>query len=155
MRIIVAGLLSISLAGCTRLPWARANNDATGIESIYWRAVGQLDTASTALSVESARALLDGYLSSTQKREHVREAMVLRRLTDASIQLAKVETSLRVSARTTENKPDAPDTKRDAEPKRDEEAVKEIQRLKDELSKANAELERIRRRLANPKEPAA
>jgi len=39
-----------------------------------------------------------------------------------------------------------------AAPKRsDDEAVKEIQRLKDELAKANEELDRIKKRLAAPK----
>ena len=35
--------------------------------------------------------------------------------------------------------------------KSDDEAVKEIQRLKDELAKANEELDRIKKRLAAPK----
>jgi hypothetical protein len=48
----------------------------------------------------------------------------------------------------------AADSKQKAEPDgkaRDEEMVKEIQRLKDELAKANDELERIKKRLATPK----
>ena len=155
MRWLAALVSAISLSACAHMPWSRHERE-TGIESVYWRAVTQLDTATTIGSLESARALLDGYLSATQKRKNVPEARVLRRLAESSIQLTRVEASLRATARSAEARAESTDTKRpDAEPKRDEEAVKEIQRLKDELAKANAELERIRKRLANPKEPSS
>jgi hypothetical protein len=153
MRAMALLALLVSATGCTHMPWSRSSR-AEGIESIYWRAVQQLDTASTAAGVESARALLDGYLTAEQRREHVAEATVLRRLATASLQLTRVEASLRANPRPAETAPASAETKRaEPEPRRDEEALKEIQRLKDELAKANAELERIRKRLANPKEP--
>ena len=155
MRALALLALLLTAAGCAHMPWSRSNR-TEGIESIYWRAVQQLDTASTAAGVEAARALLDGYLTSEQRREHVAEAGVLRRLATASLQLTRVEASLRANSRPAETAPAPTETKRaEPEPRRDEEALKEIQRLKDELAKANAELERIRKRLANPKEPPA
>ena len=155
MRALAAMLtLLVTTAGCAHMPWSRSKTD--GIESIYWRAVQQLDTASTAPGIEAARQLLEGYLASDQRRDHVAEATVMHRLTTASLQLTRVEASLRANPRPTEAAPAPTDAKRaEPEPRRDEEALKEIQRLKDELAKANAELERIRKRLANPKEPPA
>jgi hypothetical protein len=142
----------IVISGCARLPWSRAETN-DGIEALYWRAVRQMDTATTVAGFESSRALLEAYLTSPHDRDHVLEATVLRRMALSSVQLTMVEASLRANPRQTET--NATETKRaePAEPRRDEEAVKEIQRLKDELAKANAELERIRKRLANPKDP--
>ena len=155
MRALAMLTLLATTAGCAHMPWSRSAK-IDGIESIYWRAVQQLDTASTAPGIESARQLLEGYLASDQRRDHVAEATVMHRLTTASLQLTRVEASLRATPRPTETAPTPTETKRaEPEPRRDEEALKEIQRLKDELAKANAELERIRKRLANPKEPPA
>ena len=150
------GLLLLSLiviSGCARLPWSRAETN-DGIEALYWRAVRQMDTATTVAGFESSRVLLDAYLTSPHDRDHILEATVLRRMAISSVQLTQVEASLRTTPRQTQTSTPT-ETKRaePAEPRRDEEAVKEIQRLKDELAKANAELERIRKRLANPKDP--
>ena len=60
---------------------------------------------------------------------------------------ARVEATLQTKVAAAEAKPRGePDVKA-----RDEDMVKEIQRLKDELAKANDELERIKKRLASPK----
>jgi hypothetical protein len=150
MRAVL--LLSlVVISGCARLPWSRAETD-NGIEALYWRAVRQMDTATTVDGFESSRTLLDAYLTSPHDRDHVLEATVLRRMAMSAVQLTRVEASLRTNPRQAET---PTETKRaePVEPRRDEEALKEIQRLKDELAKANAELERIRKRLANPKDP--
>ena len=148
--LLVLSLLAVS--GCARLPWSRAETNE-GIEAVYWRAVRQLDTASTAAGLEASRELLDAYLTSPHDRDHVLEATVLRRLAMASVQLTRVEASLRTNPRPVDTARADSRRAEPAEPRRDEEALKEIQRLKDELAKANAELERIRKRLANPKDP--
>ena len=77
------------------------------------------------------------------------EAAIMRRLVRDAQQLARVEAALnQARAQSTETKAEP----RPAETKiKEDEALKEIQRLKDELAKANEELERIRKRLANPK----
>jgi len=153
MRALSLVAILITAVGCAHMPWSRSSSN-DGLEALYWRAVQQLDTASTTAGMESARNLLDGYLTSDQRREHVAEAMVLRRLATSTIQLTRVEASLRGNPRPAEVAPAPAETRRsETEPRRDEEALKEIQRLKDELAKANAELERIRKRLTNPREP--
>jgi vacuolar-type H+-ATPase subunit I/STV1 len=122
-------------------------------DSIYWAAVRQLDAANTRAALDSAIASLDAYLAYQVRLEHREEAQVLRRLTHDAQQLARVEGALQEArasaadstARRTE-RGESQSRSRD----RDEEMVKEIQRLKDELAKANAELDRIKKRLAAP-----
>jgi hypothetical protein len=151
-RALALSLL-LAASACTHLPgWLQREPDrTTGVESLYWRALAELDTTNASGSLEAAISLLDGYLASAQRTEHRSEALVLRQLTRDAQELARVQAAL-------EQTKAAPATA--AEPRRAEsdekgrdEALKEIQRLKDELAKANAELERIRKRLANPKEP--
>jgi hypothetical protein len=115
-------------------------------DSLYWKAVSRLQAGAPAASADSAITWLDAYLAASPQVKHRAEATALRRLAAAAQQLARVEVALQ-QARS------APDTRpREAESKgRDEEAVKEIQRLKDELAKAQDELERIKKRLAAPK----
>jgi len=124
-------------------------------DSLYWSAVANLDPVNKSGTLDAAIANLDAYLASPVKLKHANEAAVMRTLARNSQQLARLEAALqqtRASAATdtmrtkAENKPRAePDSNR-----RDEEMVKEIQRLKDELAKANEELERIKKRLAAP-----
>jgi hypothetical protein len=142
---IIAILL---LGACSRLPWSSRGNAA--LESLYWRAVTQLDTASTPAGLSGAVSLLDGYLAST-RIEHRAEASVMRRYAIAAQQLARAEGTVTTRPVEGEQRTDA--TKRAEPESRREEDAREIQRLKDELAKANAELERIRKRLANPKDP--
>lgn len=111
----------------------------TAIDSLYWRAVYHLDPSNKNGTLDSAIVYLDRYLASPGKRQHEREAAVMRSLARNSQQLARVEAALQQARASADNKG------------RDEEYLKEIQRLKDELAAANAELERIKKRLAAPK----
>ncbi|HEX7019924.1 MAG TPA: hypothetical protein VF159_07945 [Gemmatimonadaceae bacterium] len=124
-------------------------------ESLFWRAVLELDPTNHVATNTGALSLLDAYLSKAPGGEHRTEAVTLRRLSGHLESLTKLAASAmsnaqdanaaaananaRVAEAKTEAKP--PDTSsQDAE----------IKRLRDELAKANAELERIRRRLAQP-----
>jgi hypothetical protein len=116
-------------------------------DSLYWSAVRNLDPTSKSGTLDAGIANLDAYLASPAKLSHATEAAVLRSLARNAQQLARVEATL-------QQRVAAADSKQRSEPDnkaRDEEMVKEIQRLKDELAKANDELERIKKRLAAPK----
>jgi hypothetical protein len=105
-------------------------------ESMYWRAIYKLDPGNASSAPRDAVVLLDGYLASGAAT-HRTEAQTLKRVATAldtrpvaaSIVAPKVE-MVKIE-----------DKSRDDE----------IQRLKDELAKANAELERIKRRLERSK----
>ena len=147
----VAWLLaaSVALGACSRKPGflRRSAPERQPSDSLYWKAVLHLDAMNQKGSNDSAIVYLERYLTGDTTQAHRLEALVMRRLARDAMELAKVEAALR-QAKTSE----APKQGEPA-PRRDEEAVKEIQRLKDELAKANAELERIRKRLASPKPP--
>jgi hypothetical protein len=117
---------------------ARYPNSPEALESSYWRALFKLDPANPATAPHEAGVLLDGYLATPAAGAHRTEAAVLRR----------VASSLEPRPALTAAAPAAPPGAARADDKaRDD----ELQRLKDELAKANAELERIKRRLAQPK----
>lgn len=126
------------------------------LESAYWRAVYRLDPSNRDLSIESAIASLDSYLADTRPHQHTAEARTLRRVAGEldrlnrlagnalAQQIRDVNAAPTARVSTSEPRPDA------AKPAPDTAAQDEIKRLKEELAKANAELERIRRRLAQP-----
>jgi capsule polysaccharide export protein KpsE/RkpR len=116
-------------------------------DSLYWQAVENLDVSNKSGTLDTAIAKLDAYLASPGKLPHAKEAQVLRSLARNAQQLARVEATLQQArANAAENRPrETSDSKA-----RDDESLKEIQRLKDELAAANAELERIKKRLAAP-----
>lgn len=142
-RALIAGLVLVGACAhgpaMFRSPQAKSN---AATDSLYWHAVAKLDPSHKAETLDVAIASLDAYLASTGNLKHLAEAVVLRKLARSAQQLARVEAAL-LQARTAESRP--------RESARDEEAVKEIQRLKDDLAKANEELERIKKRLAAPK----
>jgi hypothetical protein len=115
-------------------------------DSLYWSAVRNLDPTNKNGTLDAAIANLDAYLVSPAKQKHAAEAAVLRSLARNAQQLARVEATLQQRAAVDNKQKSEPDNKA-----RDEEMVKEIQRLKDELAKANDELERIKKRLVAPK----
>jgi hypothetical protein len=114
-------------------------------DSLYWRAIAHLDAANTSGSTDSAVHFLNEYLAVGTVQKHRVEATVFRQLARDALLLARVQAAL------SQQKPDTvkvPVTR----VARDEEALREIQRLKDQLARANEELERIRRRLASPRD---
>jgi hypothetical protein len=129
------------------------------LETWYWRALFALDPSNRTQSVTAAMASLDSYLADTRPREHVLEATTLRRvagqldalnrLAASAIAQAKDASAAAAIARALSDarieppKPAPDSASQDAE----------IHRLKDELAKANAELDRIRRRLTPPPPP--
>jgi hypothetical protein len=101
----------------------------------YWRALLKLDSASAGGNREAV-ALLQGYLADSAAVLHRTEAATLLRLQQA------------LDARTAAMAAPPPAAAVRADDKaRDE----EMQRLREDLARANAELERIKRRLARPK----
>lgn len=114
-------------------------------ESEYWRALLKLDSGNTSATPEDAVAHLDVYLADSTRGPGRREALLLRRLVLAldsagqALDSARAEV-MRIQADTT-SRPAA----------REEELQREIDKLKEQLEQANAELERIKRRLAAPR----
>lgn len=119
----------------TRFP---ASGDAA--EANFWRALYKLDPANATATPREAGQLLDSYLASPLIARRT-EAITLRRLVSA------------LENRTAPANSSSLATPPKTEPPKPEDKVKddEIARLKEELNRANAELERIRRRLAQPK----
>jgi hypothetical protein len=117
----------------------RNPSSADAVEAIYWRALYKLDPANQTPSPREAAALLDSYLASFDAPRKA-EAVMLRRL--ATLLETRTASPSVGGATTLVPKVELP-----ADKAKDD----EIQRLKDELAKANAELERIKRRLAQPK----
>jgi hypothetical protein len=117
---------------------ARYPTSPEGADATYWRALYKLDPANPNAAPRDAIALLDSYLSGLAGT-HRTEAQALRRLANA------------MEARAVATMTTATPTKVDAPKPEDKAKDEEMQRLKDELAKANAELDRIKRRLAQPK----
>lgn len=130
------------------------------LETAYWRALFDLDPSNHAASFSTAIASLDAYLSEKKPREHTAEAATLRRMAGHMDALNKLAATALAEAKDTSGiRVTAPDARVEAKPPAAGDvslptpADAEIKRLKDELAKANAELERIRRRLAQPPPP--
>ena len=129
-----------------------------GFEAGYWRAVFKLDGANAAASPREAANLLDEYLRTPATAQHRGSATALRRVAGA----LDARSSMAVSDPATPSAPSSststsqtpsrtePRTEPRADERRDGKRDEEIQRLREELAKANAELERIRKRLAQP-----
>ena len=117
---------------------ARYPSTSEAADVMYWRALYRLDPANLNSSPREAVQLLDGYIA-TNNGTHKTEALTLRRL--ASAIEARAATAANASTLSKVEPPKPEDKTKD----------EELQRVKDELAKANAELERIKRRLAQPK----
>jgi hypothetical protein len=154
----------LAFGACTHLPGFLRGDDAAD-ESLYRRAVHYLDPANERASLDSAQLLLDRYLASDGEKDRVGEAIVLRRLIDEAQELARVEAVLRQHIAGIVDQRQDTTTRREvdtvrvqtkqaegARPRPSAEAAREIQRLREELREANAELARIRRRLAAPRD---
>ncbi len=128
------------------------------LESTYWRALYRLDPANRAESTTVAMASLDAYLHDPRPREHVAEASTLRRVAgqiDALTRLAAMSAQSKdsVIAKSAASEVHVEGARNTGEAQAASDA--EIKRLKDELAKANAELDRIKRRLSQPPSTAA
>ncbi|MBA3672731.1 MAG: hypothetical protein H0W68_12020 [Gemmatimonadaceae bacterium] len=118
---------------------SRRPASAEAVEAGYWRALLKLDPSNSSGGPKESVALLDAYIASPREGQHRTEAVTLRRVAVAmgrtSSASAPAPPAIVVAASRADDKA------------RDE----EISKLKEELARANAELERIRRRLAAPK----
>ena len=128
------------------------------LETAYWRALYRMDPSNHAESMTAAMAALDGYLADHRPRPHVAEARTLRRLAGQIDGLNHLAATTIAEPKEVATAPApkaaAGDLRGDAAKSADTQANEaEIKRLKDELAKANAELERIKRRLSQPPPP--
>lgn len=130
------------------------------LETTYWRAVFKMDPSNHNASLTTAMASLDGYLADPRPREHVVEATTLRRVAGELEDLNKTAESAAAQAKTAKASAanasanaaaaEASATKTADAAAAASSAQDEIKKLKDQLAAANAELERIRKRLAQP-----
>ena len=118
-------------------------------ESAYWRGVLALEPANPDGSPQLAVAFFEAYGKSSGALPHRLEADVLRHiaLKLQSLPTSTVASSM-TSGATTSGTPAAAPSPADVKAK-----DAEIQRLKDELAKANDELDRIKKRLTAPTKP--
>ena len=112
-------------------------------EAIFWRGLYKVDPNNKNGSLSAGISSFDVYLASDSAIWHTSVARVLRR-TAALAQSLKLAST--TAAQTTTVTPTTTPDK-DAMKSRDE----EIASLRDQLAKVNAELDRIKKRLANPK----
>lgn len=120
-----------------------------GSEAIFWQGVFRLDPSNRNGSLTVGLATLDAYLADPRPHDHATEAITLRRVAaqlDAANRLAVSASNAAHEVATAS--PSRAST--GSETKTADANADEIKRLKDELAKANAELERIKRRLAQP-----
>jgi hypothetical protein len=119
----------------------RRPNMRESYEVLFWRALYKLDPANATAAPREAQSLLDSYLSAPVSVAHRGAATTLRHVASALEKPAPSAVSSSSNASNASTPTGASDKSRD----------EEVARLKDELSKANAELERIKRRVATPK----
>ena len=138
---------------------ARFPGEPEALETAYWRALYKMDPSNHAASIPTAMASLDGYLADRRPRQHVSEATTLRRVAGQIDGLNKLAASAMAQANVASANASsakavaAADAAKAAEAGGNVSQDAEIKHLKDELAKANAELERIRKRLASPPPP--
>ena len=102
-------------------------------ETAFWRAMVKADPRNPTFSPATARAALEAYAASDNSQHQNEVAMMLRLLT--------LSDSLRAAQATQRTATDARDKARD----------EELLRLRDDLARTQAELDRIKRRLGPPK----
>lgn len=136
-------------------------NTPEALETVYWRGLFKLDPSNRSASIPQALAAFDGYLADTRPRMHATEAATLRRSAaqlDALTRLAASASSQAkdASSAAANAKANAADAKADAKAADANAAAvadakdAEIKKLRDDLAKANAELDRIKKRLSQP-----
>jgi hypothetical protein len=146
MRLASIALL-ILVGACAPVTFQRGPKPDPNVEGQFTRALTLLEPGASAAAMDTATNLLDAYLAHGGYVARRPEAVALRRLATDAIQLSKVASALQQERADNRSKAsDAPAAQRT-----DNDSLKEIQRLKDELAEANAELERIKKRLATQK----
>jgi hypothetical protein len=135
---------------------------AEALETAYWRALFDLDPTNATASVPRAIATLDAYLAESGPRLHVAEATTLRRVAAQVDALTRVAanamaeakdataTAANAKAQASNAKAQASDANARADAAGSSSNDTEVKRLRDELAKANAELERIKKKLSQP-----
>ena len=127
---------------------ARYPGSEGATESLYWRGVISLEPENHDASPQIAAALLETYNRSGSALPHRLEADILRHLALRVQALSGGAVATAAAPSSAANPSASPDRSADLKAK-----DTEIQRLKDELAKANDELERIKRRLTTPTKP--
>ena len=120
-------------------------------EAPFWRALLMLDPANRDASVREAARELDRYLASTGSTPHRTEALILRRLATTVDSLTREASEPTSTVVITPAVPSLRDTSRG----RQQALEREVQLLQAQLEKARAELDRIKKRLAEPATPPA
>ena len=112
----------------------REKGTEDGAEISFFRALYMVDPNNRSASMAEGVRALDIYLSTSKAKRYRIEAIVLRRTAQAVLALRSAQQTPRLAGKDTVfvNRED------------------EIAALKYQLAKANAELERIKKRLANP-----
>lgn len=121
-------------------------------EATYWRAVFELDPENAGRNLSRAIEHLDAYLDDTTSRPRHLEARALRAMALTVDSLARAAEAAHAEADSLRGIVAVAPPR--ASP-REEELTKEVQRLKEQLDKTNAELDLIKRRLSAPRRPAA
>jgi hypothetical protein len=111
-------------------------NTDNGMEIAFFRALYMIDPNNKNASMAEGVRALDIYLNTSRSKRYRPEALVLRRTAQSVLAL---RTNVAQTPRSSRS--DTVYVSREAE----------IAELKDQLAKANAELDRIKKRLANPK----
>jgi hypothetical protein len=112
-------------------------------EAIFWRGLFKVDPNNKTGSLSAGISSFDAYLAGNPTGGYQSVAVVLRR---TAVLAQSLKLAATVAQQTTSPTTVVPPDK-DAMKSRDE----EIASLRDQLAKVNAELERIKKRLANPK----
>lgn len=102
-------------------------------ESAFWRAMLRADPRNPAFTPADARAALEAYLTTQDARRRTEASVMLRMLA--------LSDSLRAAQAAQKSASDARDHARD----------EELQKLRDDLQRTQAELDRIKRRLGPPR----
>ncbi|MDB4907545.1 MAG: hypothetical protein JWO05_2329 [Gemmatimonadetes bacterium] len=129
---------------------ARNPRTSEAREALYWRALWHLQGETPAAGLATIGSMLDAYLAPGEPLLHRDEATALRRLATQVESLTRIQTSLERSSPAPVAGAAGATGAKDS---KDQSA--EIARLKDDLAKANEELERIKKRLASPRPPSA
>jgi len=158
-----AAAARFNVADSLLVDFARTNPGSTGaVETNYWLALYALDPANPASSLDVATNDLRTYLAATGPKQHQAEATSLSRVAgvlSALTREAAAEVERARAAGVAEGAANAHATDVHAAEHTDTTSAAssdaEVKRLRDELAKANAELDRIRKRLTTGGKPPA